>query len=66
MSPTGPITHAHASVASPCISVCRMDPRTALCEGCARTIEEIAGWSSYTPLQKQAVWRLIAERRARR
>jgi predicted Fe-S protein YdhL (DUF1289 family) len=43
-----------------------MDPRTALCEGCARTIEEIAGWSGYTPLQKQAVWRLIAERRARR
>jgi predicted Fe-S protein YdhL (DUF1289 family) len=43
-----------------------MDPRTALCEGCARTIEEIAGWSSYTPSQKQAVWRLIAERRARR
>ena len=65
MSSAGPVTATHGSVASPCISVCRMDPHTALCEGCARTIEEIAGWSRYTPAQKQAVWRLIAERRAR-
>ena len=32
-------------VASPCISVCRMDERTGLCSGCLRTIDEIATWS---------------------
>lgn len=49
--------------ASPCISVCRMDPRTQLCEGCARTIDEIANWSRYSDADKQAVWQRIAARR---
>lgn len=53
------------SVASPCISVCRMDPRTQLCEGCARTIDEIADWSRYSDADKQAVWQRIAARRGR-
>ena len=52
-------------VASPCISVCRMDPKTQLCEGCARTIDEIANWSRYSNADKNAVWRRIAERRSR-
>lgn len=51
-------------VASPCISVCRMDPQTQLCEGCARTIDEIASWSRYTDAEKNAVWQRIAERRS--
>jgi predicted Fe-S protein YdhL (DUF1289 family) len=52
-------------VASPCISVCRMDLRTQLCEGCARTIDEIANWSRYSDADKQAVWQRIAARRGR-
>lgn len=32
-------------VASPCINICRMDAATGFCEGCARTIDEIAAWS---------------------
>lgn len=52
-------------VASPCISVCRMDPASGLCEGCARTIDEIANWSRYSDADKNAVWRRIAERRRR-
>jgi predicted Fe-S protein YdhL (DUF1289 family) len=35
-------------VASPCIDVCRMDRRTGLCEGCLRTIDEIAAWGALT------------------
>ena len=31
-------------VASPCINVCRMDARSGLCDGCYRTIDEIAAW----------------------
>jgi predicted Fe-S protein YdhL (DUF1289 family) len=40
-----------------------MNPTTQLCEGCARTIEEIASWTRFSDAEKQAVWRRIAERR---
>ena len=30
--------------ASPCVGVCKLDPRTGTCEGCGRTIAEIASW----------------------
>ena len=33
---------------SPCVKVCVIDPVTGYCEGCARTIKEIAQWSSYS------------------
>ena len=33
---------ASPPVPSPCISVCRMDERTGWCEGCLRTLAEIA------------------------
>jgi hypothetical protein len=49
---------------SPCISVCRMNPRTGLCEGCLRTIDEIAQWSTASEETKRAIWRLIRQRRA--
>ena len=35
-----------AKLLSPCTSVCRIDSRTRLCEGCLRTIDEIAAWGS--------------------
>jgi len=40
---------------SPCVGVCKMNPRTSLCEGCFRSLDEIAGWSSYSPARKQTV-----------
>lgn len=52
------------SVASPCISVCRMNPSTGMCEGCLRTIDEIAAWSVLDDEQRRAVWEAIARRRA--
>jgi predicted Fe-S protein YdhL (DUF1289 family) len=51
-------------VPSPCISVCRMDARTGLCEGCFRTIDEIARWSALPDAERRAVWGAIAARRA--
>ena len=48
---------------SPCISVCRMDPRTGWCEGCHRTIDEIAGWSAMDDAAKRAVWADLDRRR---
>ena len=53
-------------VPSPCIDVCRMDARTGWCEGCLRTIDEIAGWSTMSDGDKRAVWSRLALRRAQR
>jgi len=52
-----------APVRSPCTSVCRLDPRTGLCEGCLRTIDEIAAWSSMSDEAKRAVWVQLRLRR---
>jgi len=49
-------------VPSPCLSVCRMDPHSELCEGCLRTLDEIAAWSRMGDEEKRATWRLIEQR----
>ena len=54
----------NAHVPSPCISVCRMDASTGWCEGCLRTIDEIAGWSTFDDNAKRAVWDAIEMRHA--
>jgi uncharacterized protein len=51
-----------ADVPSPCVSVCRMNPGTQWCEGCFRTLEEIAAWSRMEDDGKREVWRIIGER----
>ncbi|HWT34991.1 MAG TPA: DUF1289 domain-containing protein [Paraburkholderia sp.] len=51
-----------APVPSPCINVCRMNQATGLCEGCLRTIGEIANWSSLSDEAKRAVWDEIEKR----
>ncbi|AXF13142.1 DUF1289 domain-containing protein [Paraburkholderia caledonica] len=51
-------------VPSPCINVCRMNASTGWCEGCLRTIDEIAGWSIYDDHEKRAVWNELDARRA--
>jgi len=52
------------SVASPCTSVCRMDARTGWCEGCLRTLDEIAAWSGFDDAEKRQVWLRLEQRRA--
>jgi len=50
------------SLASPCISVCQMDGSTGLCQGCLRTLDEIAQWSQLGPAAKRAIWSNIEAR----
>jgi len=50
-------------VPSPCISVCTMNERTGLCDGCLRTLDEIAVWSLLDDDDRRAVWQAIGERR---
>jgi len=52
-----------AEVASPCINVCRMDQTSGYCEGCRRSLEEIACWSVYSPAEKRAVLALLPARK---
>ena len=49
---------------SPCISICRMSDDTTYCEGCWRSLDEIAGWAQRSAEGKRAVWQLIGERLA--
>ena len=50
-------------VASPCVDVCRMDAASGYCEGCRRSLDEIASWSAYSPSEKRAVLALLPVRK---
>jgi predicted Fe-S protein YdhL (DUF1289 family) len=54
------------AVPSPCINVCRMHAATGWCEGCARTIQEIAAWGQLDDATKLRIWKLLPERHAQR
>jgi len=54
---------AGADVASPCNNVCRMNASTGLCEGCFRTLDEIAAWSAMSDAEKRAVLVQLPARR---
>jgi len=43
-----------------------MDAASGLCEGCLRTIEEIAEWSSAGEARRRAILEAVAMRRAAR
>lgn len=49
-------------VPSPCISVCRMNQQSWLCEGCYRSIDEIRQWSTASDADKKQMWSLIEQR----
>jgi len=49
------------TVASPCINICRLDPR-GLCIGCRRTIDEIAEWAAASDARRREILRAITLR----
>ena len=49
-------------IPSPCIAVCTMHPTTGLCEGCWRSLDEIAAWSRASDADKHAIWARIVQR----
>jgi uncharacterized protein len=55
-----------ADVASPCNNVCRMNAGTGLCEGCLRTLDEIAAWSLMSNAEKRRVLAQLPARRTPR
>jgi len=47
---------------SPCTSICKVDAQTGLCEGCWRTLDEVAGWGTASETVKQDIWKKIHQR----
>ncbi len=52
-----------SAVSSPCIDVCRMDAASGWCEGCLRTLDEIAAWSQLDDDAKRAIRIELGRRR---
>ncbi len=50
-------------VPSPCINVCRIHAATGWCEGCLRSLDEIAQWSRMADADKAAVWQRLTDRK---
>jgi predicted Fe-S protein YdhL (DUF1289 family) len=42
--------------ASPCVGICVIQPATGWCQGCRRTLGEIARWSGASPAEQ---WQII-------
>ncbi len=51
-----------ARAESPCIDVCRIDVTTGLCEGCLRTIDEIAAWGTLDASARRAILDRLPQR----
>lgn len=48
---------------SPCIGICRIHAATGWCEGCVRSLDEIARWSAMDNRERLAVLRCLPARR---
>jgi predicted Fe-S protein YdhL (DUF1289 family) len=59
---SSPVT-SDAQIRTPCIKICTVDGGSGLCIGCLRTLPEIAGWSGFTPAERD---RIMAELESRR
>ncbi|WP_342071362.1 DUF1289 domain-containing protein [Yoonia algicola] len=46
---------SRAEIESPCIKICVIEPKSRLCTGCLRTIDEIGAWSRMTAEARSAV-----------
>ena len=53
------------TASTPCRQLCDLDPETALCRGCGRTLAEIAGWAGMTEAARRTVMAALAVRLAR-
>ena len=52
-----------AKVPSPCTDVCRIDAQSGWCEGCLRTLDEIAAWGSIDDAARREIWKRLPLRR---
>ena len=53
---------ASMAVLSPCVGICRIHPQSRLCEGCGRSLVEIAEWPAWSDERRRAVLARLARR----
>lgn len=56
ISASGLFLSDNEALPSPCVSVCRMTPDGGHCQGCFRTLDEIARWSQASNEARRAIW----------
>ena len=61
---SGPDEPGRRRVESPCVGVCLIDEATGLCEGCLRTLDEVALWGSSSAQQRREILLNVDRRRA--
>lgn len=49
-------------IETPCVNICTLDARSGLCQGCGRTIDEIARWGTMSPEERKRVMLELPER----
>jgi hypothetical protein len=52
-----------AEIESPCIKICVIEPKSRLCTGCLRSIDEIGRWSQMSRDARQSVMDDLENRR---
>lgn len=45
---------------TPCVAACKNN--NGICEGCLRTVTEIANWSQFNPLQREEIMAQLGHR----
>ncbi|MEI5664437.1 DUF1289 domain-containing protein [Bosea sp. CCNWLW174] len=51
-----------SAISSPCIKICVVDPASKLCQGCGRTLQEIAQWSRLSEAERLAIMAMLEAR----
>ncbi len=48
---------------TPCTGICKIDQETRQCQGCLRTIDEIASWATLTPAKRSHIMHALQKRK---
>jgi predicted Fe-S protein YdhL (DUF1289 family) len=63
-STLAPTLAAMPTISSPCTKVCTIDPRSRLCIGCSRSLQEIGNWSRLSEGERLRIMAELPQRRA--
>lgn len=47
-------------IISPCVAVCSINQASGYCDGCGRSLDEIAGWGAMKAVQRQEIMDRLA------
>jgi predicted Fe-S protein YdhL (DUF1289 family) len=50
------------AIETPCIKICTLDPKSGLCLGCGRSVDEIAGWSRLSAEERTKIMSTLRHR----